>query len=372
MILDLQLFLHQHKNWRELLAAAPYCLTIKEDESLVLFKYNQYESDMTIQICKEARGIIFDKNTLKPVCVPYFKFFNIEETDKADPIDWKSIVITEKIDGSLMKMFWYQNDWHLATNGTINAFTAEVNGTDTTFGDLFVEAIGGINEYNKLKEHLSTDFCYMFELVHPKTQIVIDYGKPQIYLHGVRNMATLNEVNPFWFNVHENVKLPKLYPWVIVPDELIKIVKNMINKKGIVVRDKDFHRVKIKSLDYLNKAFAYNYKNITIKRILKMWREDTLDDFLALVPEKKDFVNNIFQKMKDYAEEQENYYCLLPDQYTMNRKDYYQLAVTQNNIDINYIMKKYDKKIRNPMEYFENMGIKNIERIISKCETLIE
>ena len=91
-----------------------------------------------------------------------------------------------------------------------------------------------------------------------------------------------------------------------------------------------------------------------------MWREDTLDDFLALVPEKKEFVNHIFQVMKNYVEEQENYYCLLPDQNSMNRKDYYQLAVAQDNIDINYIMKKYDKKIKNPMEYFENISINTI------------
>ena len=364
MELELQKFLHTVPDWREKLAATPYCLNIRENEDYILFKYNQFESDMTLQICKEARGIIFEKETLTPVCVPYFKFFNIEESDKADEIDWNSAIIYEKIDGSLMKLWLHNGQWHLSTNGTIDAFTAEVDGQNTTFGDLFVEAIGGANEYNELINHLPVGFCYMFELVHPKTQVVIQYEKPQIYLHGARNRTTLNEVNPFWFRIHKNVKFPKMYFKLkkITPKELTKIVKDMKNTEGVVVRDKDFHRVKIKSLDYLSKAFTLNYKNVTAKTILKLWRNDTLDDFLTLAPEKKDFVDNVFNQMKKYVEYQEQIYCWLPDKHNLSRKEYYYFASEQKDVDITYIMKKYDDKIHNPMEYFDYIGIKNIIR----------
>ena len=38
-------FIKNEPNWREILAAAPYYLTIKEDDDLVLFKYSQIKSD---------------------------------------------------------------------------------------------------------------------------------------------------------------------------------------------------------------------------------------------------------------------------------------------------------------------------------------
>ena len=33
----------------------------------------------------------------------------------------------KKIDGSLIKLWYDNNDWHISTNGTINAYEAEVN-----------------------------------------------------------------------------------------------------------------------------------------------------------------------------------------------------------------------------------------------------
>lgn len=40
-MLEIQKFIHEHENWRELLADAPYNLKISEDDDYVLFKYNQ-------------------------------------------------------------------------------------------------------------------------------------------------------------------------------------------------------------------------------------------------------------------------------------------------------------------------------------------
>ena len=58
-------FLKKHKdNWREILSSSPYNLIIKdgvgEYEGLVLFKYNQLESDLSRQLVQDCRGIIID------------------------------------------------------------------------------------------------------------------------------------------------------------------------------------------------------------------------------------------------------------------------------------------------------------------------
>lgn len=54
-------FIKNEPNWKEILAAAPYCLTIREDDDLVLFKYSQLKSDFYNPIVKEARGLILEK-----------------------------------------------------------------------------------------------------------------------------------------------------------------------------------------------------------------------------------------------------------------------------------------------------------------------
>ena len=100
--LSIKKFIQSNEDWEELLTKDPYNLTIRYDNGMFLLKYSQYESDMSKKICQEARGIIFDEETLKPVCVPYFKFFNYGEEQAAE-IDWSTAQVQEKVDGSLMK-----------------------------------------------------------------------------------------------------------------------------------------------------------------------------------------------------------------------------------------------------------------------------
>ena len=62
-------FINNNSNWRELLTQKPYCLSISEDDNYMLLKYNQVDSDFNQEICKECRGLIIDKFTIKPVAL---------------------------------------------------------------------------------------------------------------------------------------------------------------------------------------------------------------------------------------------------------------------------------------------------------------
>lgn len=95
-------FIKEHSDWEALLSQTPYCLNISRDKmfgrNLIMFKYNQIESDFSNDIVKECRGVILDEDSLKPISIPYFKFFNFSEPHAAE-IDWSSAIVTEKIDG---------------------------------------------------------------------------------------------------------------------------------------------------------------------------------------------------------------------------------------------------------------------------------
>lgn len=48
--------------------------------------------------------------------MPYKKFFNFGE-DCAATIDWNTAKVQEKIDGSLISLYWYDDSWHISSTG---------------------------------------------------------------------------------------------------------------------------------------------------------------------------------------------------------------------------------------------------------------
>ena len=118
-------FCARREDWEQVLTQEPYYIKIKEDGPYVMFSYDQIRSDFSYNIVREARGIIFRKGKWEtPVCWAFNKFGNYGES-YAPEIDWNTAFVTEKIDGSLMKV-WWDGDWKISTNGTIDAFKAEL------------------------------------------------------------------------------------------------------------------------------------------------------------------------------------------------------------------------------------------------------
>ena len=66
--------------------------------NLVMFKYDQLNSDFHNDIVKECRGLILDADTFEVVSYPFNKFFNYGE-QYADDVDWHTAYVTEKLDG---------------------------------------------------------------------------------------------------------------------------------------------------------------------------------------------------------------------------------------------------------------------------------
>ena len=95
LILD---FCKNNKNWKEILTSEPYHLKIKSDGDYYIFNYNQILSDFSLDICKEARGLIIDCDLNRVVCRSFNKFFNYGEKYAAE-IDWPTARIQEKLDG---------------------------------------------------------------------------------------------------------------------------------------------------------------------------------------------------------------------------------------------------------------------------------
>ena len=303
-------FINSHENWEELLQKPPYSLIIKRKNGLILFKYSQIKSDFNEPICREARGLILEEGTWNIVRYAFKKFFNVGEPF-ADEINWNYTEITEKYDGSLITLYWYGGKWNLATNGTINAYSAPMNSSGKTFGQAFDEAAekAGL-DYNRL----SPGYNYTFELTGPDNMICIYYPETKLYHLSTRDLLTLDEVE-----VDIGIAKPERYTANSL--EEIKSIVSGLDKshEGVVIRDMNGNRVKLKTQIYFKMhRFAANGK-VTDETLLKLILKNDTDELLVYFPsllprieklkmQREQFLNVIEQieeKVKNYKE------CLL-------------------------------------------------------------
>lgn len=295
-------FMNTHDNWEEIITHEPYNIKVSRDGGYILLKYNQLNSDFTIPIVRECRGAIFCRNKdgkYKCVCRAFDKFGNYGESYVPE-IDWSSVLVTEKIDGSLIKVWYHNGEWHVSTNGTIDAYKAEVDDMGLTFGDLFEIAV---KDKEFFFNHLNTDYTYMFELVSPESRVVVPYLQTRLYALGCRDMRDMEEC---WFQNDDlvcfcNVDHPKCYPLRTLED-CLKYVNSMSrDEEGFVVRDKNFNRMKIKSPEYLIAAQLRNNGAITTKRIIRMMQNNTIDDFMAYCPTYRDKAQRVIDHIRYIA-----------------------------------------------------------------------
>ena len=120
---------------------------------------------------------------------------------------------------------------------------------DITYGQVIEEA----DNYSQIPfDTLDKSTTYIFELVSPKTKVVVPYPKTSLYHLGTRSNITGLESE-----TDIAIKKPQSYPITSLQDciqaslALNDGASDNVEKEGFVVVDKDYHRVKIKSPDYL-------------------------------------------------------------------------------------------------------------------------
>ena len=298
-------FCAEHENWEELLTAVPYNLKISEDGPYVMFKYNQLSSDFSNPIVQEARGIIFKKGKWEyPVCWAFNKFFNAQEPNAAE-IDWNTAFVSEKLDGSLCKV-WWDGEWKISTNGTIDAFKAELENVKyNSFGTYFCDTI--YEYYNRFDDFtciLDPDYTYMFELIGPYNRVVVPYDEPAIYFIGARDKTTGEEfhcsktvagaLSMGRFKLPKQVKLDSL-------NSCIEAVEAFgWDEEGFVVADALGNRVKIKSPAYVMAHYARNNNVITRKHLIKIILTNEVEEFLCYASDYKEELEKLQKLMATF------------------------------------------------------------------------
>lgn len=302
--------------WVDILRGPPYCLTVVIETDYILIKYNQIESDFKEQIVQEARGIILRKKDLKPVCVPFSKFFNFGEGEAA-LIDWNTARVEEKLDGSIIK-YWFNKYWHVSTNGTIDAFDAEITIPGVTFGALAMETlaatVGDIYDWEKT---LDKNYTYMFELCHPLNKIVVRHEKPAVYHIGTRDNTTFKELT-----VDIGTPKPRQFSFNSLEDVIAMAQVLPYSEEGYVVVDANWNRIKIKSPSYIAVHHLKNNGVITYKRIIELVLKNEQQEFIAYFPEFTPYVKKAVQAWTKFTWGIAEQFLNIKEQEFATRKDY--------------------------------------------------
>ena len=135
-----------------------------------------------------AVGTILNKETHQLVCYGFPKTIDLESADNV-PFSGK-VVVSEYIDGSLIRAFYDGNIWRLSTNNVINAYNSYWI-SDKSFGQLFDNCLGDSSNFSTsfLADSLDKDCSYQFIVCHPKVHLD-GVSTPTIYHVGTYCVKT--------------------------------------------------------------------------------------------------------------------------------------------------------------------------------------
>jgi hypothetical protein len=210
--------------------------------------------------------------------------------------------VQEKADGSLIKLWHHNGEWHVSSNGEIDARNARVNSAlliserQRNFYDLFMDAWArtGVE-----MSSLDVNYTYLFELVSPHNRIVVKYHDTRIFHIGTRDNRTLSECD-----MNIGAVKPRTFPLRTL-DECIASAKGLgCDREGYVVVDKRYNRVKIKSPLYV----ALNHLiqgTTTCSNIVSIIQSGEQGEFLSYFPEYSSVFNEITEKIESFVQRQE-------------------------------------------------------------------
>ena len=280
-----------------------------------------------------CRGLIIDFESGEIVAWPMKKFFNSVEHQPAN--EWapklpdEPFEIFDKVDGSMITVFYYLDRWLAASKGS---FTSN-------------QAVWAQEMINGRTIELHRDHTYVAELIVPENRIVVDYGDRQdlvlLFCRDNRNGEEVSLDATRWRLIGSTVRHmgPMSAKWLKSLESFASKGKDLNGEKvsgtqaeGYVVRFLSGVRAKVKLYDYLE---AHKLFTQTNERTVWNWLKtgQPIGDILAIVPDEyADWVRKVAAELNEthadlldqVVEAHEEIMAVLPAE--PSRKDFAVLA----------------------------------------------
>ena len=302
-------------------------------EDKILLKYDQIESNMGLSEVQDCRGLILERGTWKILSMSFRKFFNNSEGHAAK-IDWDTAHVLEKLDGTMIQVYWDWNKktWFAATTGTAEGEGEVNNKYGTTFNELFWDTV--TDKYALNDCLLDKDHVYVFELTTPYNIVVKPHGESSATLLAVRNRITLNEVDYDGLGrIADSLRVPLVKRYDLNAKNagvLIKTFEEMIwHDEGYVVVDGNFNRIKIKNPAYVA---VHHLKSKTSEHaIMDVVKTNEIEEFASTFPERREEIFSLHKNYNDLIVKLEGVWSILeplkPKNITAGEKKRYAMEV---------------------------------------------
>jgi RNA ligase len=210
-----------------------------------------------------ARGLILDMAARRVVATPFPKFFNLGEDGGGLPE--KPFDVFEKLDGSLIIIFWHRGRWRAATRG---AFESE-------------QALWATDQLkNADLSGLTPGATYLAEAIYPENKIVVQYESAALVMLGgyAEDGQELSYQDVQQVSKAIGWRAAERYTFASIIDMMTHVATLPKDKEGYVLRFVDGQRIKLKGAEY--RRIHALISNVTPLAVLGMMQAG--DDLIAI------------------------------------------------------------------------------------------
>lgn len=361
-MLEVQKFLQDNNGDFTLLEKTLGITSNFHEDGRVILNYDQVKSPKLDLIVRECRALTLNRYDYSLIAKSFSRFLNWGEgtRNEMNRFNWNKCWTTEKVDGSLISYFYWNNKWHVQTRNSYGY--GYINNTIYTWREVFDIAL------NKVELEPVLGRNHVFELCSPYNQIVKIYNKPTLYLlsifdgeiewnhEAVDSFAKEHNLNrPFSVECKDPFE---------VNSEVARQSELEKQFEGLVARDCSNNRFKFKNPIYLQLSHLTNNGNlINIKHIVPIILKGEQDEMIAYFPYIEETLRKVEKLIDSLIKEIDNYwftFCI--------EKSRKQFAIDIQKCPLNGLLfsvygKKYEEvnirelmliNISNVIEYINN------------------
>jgi len=283
--------------------------TIHPNDGRIILNYSQINSHHCKfhPIVRECRGLVLD-NDYNLIARAFPRFYNLGE-DPKQKFNWSSFIANEKVDGSLIIAYWWNDSLHINTRGSFG--NGLVGKSSYTWRQLFELAVN----IAEVREICIAGYTLCFELCTPYNQVVAYHESPKAFLlsafHGVEEVH-------YDFLTYLDYDFAQVFYEFSNVEEILTFINKEGKKnptfEGLVLRDDNNERIKVKSEDYLrlhrlsNNGHVADFENI-LDAVLEFETAEIVSVFSSLRPKVtlvEDYVYREIGQLQQIWEEYKN------------------------------------------------------------------
>ena len=348
--MELQKYINTNDNFVSSLRKQNLTVIVNKTLNLALIKIKKNKEYVDSPWIKYCRGAVVDLTTNKLLCVPPMKSSvhnNMNEI--IESYDEKNIY-QPLIDGTMINMFHYNNEWIMSTRSNIGA-TNSWEGK-RTFKDMF-EEINGTGWF----EELDKNHCYSFVVQHTNNRNVTPIDKNNIFLVESYNM------------VGDNIIFDEKLPQIEGITNIVTISESGLNDftedlyfsiKGITIKTVDSR------INFINDNFKYvlslkmNY-NDKFMNYLDLCKKNKVEEHILYYPEDIELYESYSEIMNDIVIKTHSNYNNVHIRKTTELKDTpFPLIPLIRELHINYLDTKNKNTFKVISSYIWNLPYKRL------------